>query len=231
MLGHGSSVPARVGPDNRDPTLKFWRALRSSERPEPLVGLERERSAAHRPRGSRSRWRPSPRPRRGSPRRARPARSTRPSRSPTIQSPGATRTPPDDDGDVAVREQLPARHAVLRGHVAREDREVLAQDVVGVARAAVDHRAGAAARRERGDRELAEVRGGAVVGLVDGDVSRRHRAQHLEDPPDRGVVVVAGVRAAEHRDGRARRGACPRAAERARAAASAGGGRAGRARR
>ena len=42
------------------------------------------------------------------------------------------------------------------------------------------------------------MRRDAFVGLVHGDVLGGHRAQHLEDQPDRGVVVVAGVRAPEH---------------------------------
>ena len=41
--------------------------------------------------------------------------------------------------------------------------------------------------------------GGRVVGLVHGDAARRDRAQHLEDLPDRRVVVMPRMRAAEHR--------------------------------
>ena len=124
---------------------------------------------------------------------------TSPSRSPTIQSPGDTSDPADDDRDLAVGQQLPAHDAVLRSHVAREHREVLAQDVLGVARAAVEHRAGAPARGERRRRQFAEVRSGPLVGLVDRDAPWRDRAQHLEDLPDRRVVVVARMRTAEHR--------------------------------
>src|SRR5579871_5250237 len=58
---------------------------------------------------------------------------------------------PDEDGHVSVREQLPARHAVLRRDVPGKDREVLTQDVLDVANAAVDDRSRAAARRQRGD--------------------------------------------------------------------------------
>jgi hypothetical protein len=43
------------------------------------------------------------------------------------------------------------------------------------------------------------VGGGAVVGLIDRDVSGRHRAEHLEDEADRRVVAVPGVRPAQHR--------------------------------
>ena len=169
-----------------------------SERSETLVGLERQRSSPH-----------------GLPdlvlgrdlllglaeRRLDPV--ARDDHNPVAVSddPVAGRNPnaAHDDRDVAVGKQLPARHAVLRRHVAGEDGKVLAQHVLNVARAAVDHGPRTAAGRERRHRQLAEVRGGTVVGLVDGDMPRRDGAEHLEHQPDGAVVVVARMRATEHR--------------------------------
>jgi len=64
---------------------------------------------------------------------------------------------------------------------------------------AVDHGAGAAARGERRDRQLAQMRRGSLVALVNRDMPGRHRPQHLQDEPYGAVVVVSGVRAPEHR--------------------------------
>jgi hypothetical protein len=112
--------------------------------------------------------------------------------------------PADEDRDIAVSEELPAWDAILRRDVAGKDREILPQDVLDIARAAITNGACAAARSERRDRELPEVRGGSVIGLIHGHASRRHRAEHLEDPPDRPVVVVTRMRPPEDRVDRAR---------------------------
>ena len=82
------------------PSTPSWRwpaSVRRAAAVRTSRSARRPRAAASRRgprRGSRSRWRPSPRPRRGSRSTCSPGTITSPSRSPTIQSPGATRTPP-----------------------------------------------------------------------------------------------------------------------------------------
>ena len=101
---------------------------------------------------------------------------------------------------------LPPRHRVRRRRVAAEDGELLGEDQLDVAAAAVDHRADAAARAERDRRELAEVRGrrALVVCLVDDDVVRRHLAEHRQDPADRCVAVELHARNALDGEGGSR---------------------------
>src|SRR5215218_6880520 len=73
----------------------------------------------------------------------------------------------DDDRDVAMREELPARDAVLRGHVTGEDGEALAQDEVDVSSSTVDDGARTPAGCERRGGELTQVRTSPVIRLID----------------------------------------------------------------
>ena len=70
----------------------------------------------------------------------------------------------------------------------REDREAELDDEADVPAAAVEHAARNAAGGERGHGELAEMRGDRLIARVDGDVSGRNLAEHLQHLAERGVV-------------------------------------------
>jgi hypothetical protein len=73
----------------------------------------------------------------------------------------------DGHRHVAVRDELPAIRAVLRGGVSVEDRVIVSKDEVDVAAATVNNGSRAAAGLERCHRELPEMGGAPVVRLVD----------------------------------------------------------------
>ena len=91
---------------------------------------------------------------------------------------------------LAPVEYAPARYRILRREVARERREPESRDGGGVSRGAVDHRAADLAPPQRLHRQLAEVRGGGVVGREDQHGVRRHRADHGEEAPQRRVALA-----------------------------------------
>src|SRR5262245_10012205 len=103
---------------------------------------------------------------------------------------------------VAPLEDLPARNRVLWCAVAREHRQARLAHEVDAAAPAVDHDAHHAPGPQRGRRELTEVCACRVARLVDGDVTGRNRAEHLEDAANRHFDVDRVIRPPLDREGR-----------------------------